>query len=164
MEDRSVTLNPARLISVLLLGLAVGVAPTAAEGGAKKSEDTIKATAKADKPDADGNQLITLTLEIEKPWHIYANPVGQDDLASAQTRVTVNAKNKPEEVKIEYPPGKVLKDSTVGDYKIYEDKVEIKVRVKRAKGDTDPLELAVRVTACNDKTCLQPSTIKVKVP
>ena len=50
------------------------------------------------------------TLTIDKGWHIYANPVGLEDLASAQTVVTFPADSKPEVVKIDYPPGKVVKD------------------------------------------------------
>jgi hypothetical protein len=46
---------------------------------------------------------------------------------------------------------------------VYEEKAEIKVVVQRAKGDTDPLELAVKLQACTDKKCLLPATVKVPV-
>ena len=130
---------------------------------AKKSEAVVKATAAADKPDADGKQTVTITLDIEKPWHLYANPVGNEDLASAQTVVTVGSKVKPEDVKIEYPPGKLHKDKD-GEYKIYEGKVAIKAHVKRAKGDSGPLEVNIKLQACDDRSCLFPSTVKVVVP
>ena len=41
-----------------------------------KSDSVVKATAAAAKPDADGKQTVTLTLAIDKGWHLYANPVG----------------------------------------------------------------------------------------
>jgi hypothetical protein len=102
-------------------------------------------------------------MTIDQPWHLYANPVGLEDLADAQTTVTVSAKTKPEQVKIEYPPGKEMKDTVVGNYKVWEDKVIIKAHVRRAKDDSGPLELTVKFQACNDKTCLLPATIKVPV-
>ena len=159
------------LTSVRCVASLMALAPLAlvvAGGGtvlaqAKKSESVVKATATADKPDADGKQTVTIMLDIEKPWHLYANPADNEDVANAQTVVTVASKVKPEEVKIEYPPGKVHKD-TLGDYKVYEGKITIKALVKRAKSDTGPLEVNIKLQACNDKSCLFPSTLKVNVP
>lgn len=131
---------------------------------AKKSDAVVKATAKADKPDADGKQTVTITLDIEKPWHLYANPVGNEDLANAQTVVTISAKSKPEDVKIDYPAGKVITDTVVGNYKVFEGKVAIKAKVKRAKDDTGPLKVTIKLQACNDKSCLLPATIEIPVP
>ena len=46
------------------------------------------------------------------------------ELDTAKTEVKIAAKTgKLEEVKIQYPPGKEEKDATVGNYRIYEDKV-----------------------------------------
>lgn len=155
----------ARLVPALLLGAAlVAVSAPARAQGPKKSEDLVKITAKADKPDADGNQIVTLKLQVEKSWHLYANPVGQEDLLSSQTTVNSAGKGKAEVLKVEYPPGKEIKDPTIGNYKVYEDTVTIKAHVRRAKGDTGPLELKVKFQACNDKSCLLPSTVTVKVP
>lgn len=128
---------------------------------AKKSDSVVKASAKADKPDADGNQNVTITLEIEKPWHLYANPVGNEDLGSAQTDISITAKTKPESVKIEYPAGKLIMDAVAGNYKVYEGKVTVKAKVKRAKGDRSPLEVSIKLQSCDDKRCLLPATIKV---
>lgn len=127
----------------------------------KKSDSVVKASAKADKLDAEGKQTVTITLDIEKPWHLYANPVTNEDLASAQTEVTISAKKKPESVKIDYPAGKVIVDAAVGNYKVYEGKVTIKARVKRAKGDTSPLEVSIKLQSCDDKRCLLPATVKI---
>src|SRR5262245_4417707 len=97
-----------------------------------KSDSKVKVTATADKPDNDGKQVVNLVLQIEKGWHVYANPVGNKDLEASQTVVSVTAKNKPE-VQITYPEGVLIPDKVVGDYKVYEDKVTIKATVKRAK-------------------------------
>ena len=146
----------AATLAALVLSLAAG----AARAEDKTSAGKVKATAKATKPDADGNQTVTITLAVEDSWHLYANPVGNDMLKSAQTAVTFTTKleGKPE---ITYPAGKVHPDKDVGDYKIYEGKVVIKAKVRRKKGDTAPLALTVKLQTCTDKTCLLPAKIKL---
>ncbi len=147
----------------LLTCLAVAALATEPSAQVQKSDSKVKITAKAEKPGPDGKQLVTLTLAIENGWHLYANPVGNEDFADNQTVVSAVPKSKHQVLKIAYPPGKVMKDKTVGDYKVYEDTVAIKVEVRRAKDSTEPLELNVKLQACNDKTCLLPATAKVKV-
>lgn len=145
-------------------GLAVLVALAVAAplfGQAKKSDEVVKATAKAEKPGADGKQVVSITLEIDKEFHIYANPIGNEDLVSNQTTVTLTGKGKLD--KVEYPAGKVKPDKVVGDYKIYKDKVTIKATVQRSKGDTGPLAFAVKLMACTETKCLQPGTVKLSV-
>jgi DsbC/DsbD-like thiol-disulfide interchange protein len=129
-----------------------------------KSGSVVKMSATAEKPAEDGTQVVTITLTHDKGWHTYANPVDNIDLADAQTLVTITGKGKPEVIKIEYPAGKVVKDKVVGDYKVFEEKVTIKATVKRAKGDTEKLEVGVKLQACNDKTCLAGETLKSTVP
>src|SRR5262249_51633681 len=85
------------------LGLAAGASGGAGPG--KKSDAVVKADARADKPGADGQQTVTVTLDVSKPWHLYANPVGNKDLADVETTVSVAGKAKVE--KVEYPAGKV---------------------------------------------------------
>jgi len=131
---------------------------------ANQSESKVKITAKAEpaKPGADGKQVVTLTLEIDKGWHTYANPSGLED--AIPTKVTIDSKNKLKEVKVEYPEGKAVKDEVLKvTYRVYEDKVTITATVQRAVGDTGPLEVSVEVQACNDTSCLQPGTKKIKI-
>lgn len=140
---------------VLALGLPAAAGP--------KSEDKVKIAAQADKPDADGNQTVTLTLEVEKDWHLYANPVNNPDLEEAKTVV---AFGKPEAARVFYPEGRRVKDKVLGDYSTYEGKVIIRAQVRRARGDTAPLEVSIKLQACNDikGQCLEPSTAKITVP
>jgi hypothetical protein len=147
-------------VTVLLIS-----APLALAQKSKTSESVVKVTAKADKPDADGKQVVTITMGIDKDWHTYANPVGLEDLQDSQTVVEFGGKTKPASVKIDYPKGKVQKDEVVGNYSIYEGKIEIKATVQRAKGDRGPLEVKVKFQACSDvtKTCLVPATVSLKV-
>ena len=147
----------------LLLGALALTLGGAAAGGAKKSY--TKVTAKATKPDAEGRQTVTVTMAIEKPWHAYANPVGLEDFETNRTEVKIAAKTgKLEDVKIQYPRGKEEKDAVVGTYRVYEDKVTITGQVRRAKGETGPLEVTVRYVTCHPKgQCLPPETVKLTV-
>jgi DsbC/DsbD-like thiol-disulfide interchange protein len=147
----------------LLVGLAWLILPAKAHA-IPKSDEKVKATATATRPDVNGNQTVTITLKIEAPWHLYANPVGNSDLADNATTVTFNAKEKPQVVKIDYPAGTVEKDKTIGDFRIYEGTVTIKAQLRRAKGDTSPLQAEIKVQACNKNRCLLDGKIKLTVP
>jgi hypothetical protein len=147
-------------IAAAVLSAAGGVAQAA---DASKSDSVVKIETNAAKPDADGKQVVTLTLTIDKGWHLYANPAPKD-FPGVPVEVKVGGKTKPASVKVDYPEGKEVKDATIGDYKVYEDKAEIKVTVQRAKGDADPLDLAIKLQACTDKKCLLPATVKLSVP
>lgn len=151
------------VIGVLALAiiLAGKLEPVLAQ--ARKSDSVVKVEVTADKPDADGKQTITITLDIDKDWHIYANPVDNEDLTNAQTVVSVTSKGKLTNVKIVYPPGK-LEGEKGEKYKVYEGRVAVKAQVKRAKGDNRPLEVAIKLQACDARTCLVPTTIKKEVP
>ncbi len=127
----------------------------------KKSDTVVKAEAKADKIADDGTQVVTVTLTIDKGWHLYANPVGNEELLDNQTTVSVSSKNKLRDVKVEYPAGTLVKDKTVGDYKTYRGTVTVKATVHRTKGDTEPLDVSVKVQACSETTCLAPGTVKL---
>ncbi len=162
-------MNAARLGMKYTAGLIFSVALVLSwsnleAGGGKKSDSEVKVSAKAGKPDDAGKQVVTVTLAINKGWHVYANPVGNADLRSSQTVITVSAKEKLDQVKVAYPPGKVINDKLVGDYRTYEDKVDIVATVQRARGDAGPLEVSVRFMACHDKgVCLLPATVKLTV-
>ena len=162
------------LVRLIVVGLVLALAITdsfaqgnvsrlrkhAARAGLKKSDSVVKVTAKADKPDADGKQTVTVTLDIENGWHTYANPVGVKDFPGIETAVTITAKQKPESVTVKYPQGKF--DAEVKG-NVYEGKAVIMAVVKRAKGDTGPLQVNVKIQACNEKTCLLPATVKLTV-
>ena len=145
-----------RKFAVLALFIAF-VTPVAAQP--KGSDKVVKATATTTKPDADGKETVTITLTIDLKFHLYANPVGHEDLVSNQVVVSFN---KGVTSKITYPAGELKKDKIVGDYKIYHDKATITSVVKRANAG-DPIEVSIKVQACDDKSCLQPATIKLSV-
>ena len=67
-------------------------------------------------------------------------------------------------VNLNAPKGKDVKDNIVGNYRVYEGTTVIKSVVERSDGDASPLTLNIDVQACNDRICLLPATITVKVP
>ena len=149
------------LCVILLTAVVWSAIGSVADAQPKKSEENVKFTVKAEKP-ADGKQVVTLTMKVADGWHAYANPVGNKDFADIQTTVTFMAGGKPVPAKVDYPTGTLKKDAVVGDYNIYEGTVTIKAVLNRA-GVTGPVEAAVKVETCNERTCLLPSTVKVKV-
>jgi DsbC/DsbD-like thiol-disulfide interchange protein len=129
----------------------------------EKSDAKIKATAKASKLGADGKQTVTITIDIEKDWYIYANPVKSEDFEDNKTRVTIKAKEKVDADML-YPTGKVKEYGKI-KMNIYEKSVVIEALVKRAAGDTSPLQISIDVNSCSQKgVCLQPGTVKLTVP
>lgn len=145
-------------LAVLVAGL--GVATVSGQG--KKSDEVVKATAKVEKGGTEGKQEVTITLEIDPKYHIYGNPVGNEDFETNATTVTLKGKSKLE--KVSYPVGEVKKDKTVGDYRIYKGKVTIKAVVHRAASESGGLEFAIKLQACTESSCLLPGTLLVRVP
>jgi len=128
------------------------------KSSAKKTENVVKVTAKADKAASDGTQTVTITVKIDSPFHIYANPVGNSDFESAATTLTFTGADA---VKIEYPKGKTIKDKTLGDYNVLEGEIKITAKIKPKAGAT--VESSIKCQACDDNKCLLSSTIKTKV-
>jgi hypothetical protein len=153
-------MRPVSISLVLLAALVLALALLGAVAQGKKSDSVVKVSARATKPDSDGKQVVTITLDIDKPWHLYANPVDNAMLKSVQTVVKFTSKLDGD-VKFEYPAGKLVKDKVAGDYKKYEGKVEIKATVRRARDETGPLKLTVKIQACDDDKCLVPATVKL---
>ena len=133
------------------------------DGGA--SAKKVKVRASASKPDPRGNQIISVTLKILPGWHLYANPVehNNETYNPNKTTLSLSSKVKLEALKIEYPPG-ILKKDGKEEYKIYEGEVTIRAAIRRAKGDTGPLEWSLDVFACNDKVCLPKGVITFTAP
>ena len=157
-----VSLSPCLLVS-LALSFTFG-SPHCFAQEKEGSEVTVSAT--ASKIDAAGKQTVTVTFVMQKDWHIYANPVKNKSLTTAETRVEIKAKVKLAEVKIVYPTGKVHEDKEEGDYMIYEDKADVQITIQRAEGDSSPLEVEYAFNACNDvlMTCLLPKKAKIIIP
>lgn len=151
------------------LGLLLAGQHGVQAGDAKKSDAVVKVSAAAAAPAADGSQVIqvTLTLDKDKPWHVYANPVPSKDFPGLPTTLTVEG-IKPEEFKVDYPEGRLVKDADLGDYHVYEGQVTIPVTVHRAPGTAGSLAVTAKFQACwqiqDQGLCLLPTSVTVTVP
>ncbi|MBM3994663.1 MAG: hypothetical protein FJ303_10995 [Planctomycetes bacterium] len=149
----------------ILLAIAVVVFAGAhgqGDTGGEKSDSKVKATISATKLTASGKQTVTVTLEIEKGWYIYANPVNDEDYEINRTRLSFKAKDKVTAL-VNYPTGKMKSGAK---YFIYEGKVVIESELKRTPGDTGPVEVSIAVNSCGGPKmeCLLPGVIKITVP
>jgi DsbC/DsbD-like thiol-disulfide interchange protein len=157
MRDRHVVAAVATAWA--LAGVAL---PAGRAGPPRRSADVVNVTAGADAPGADGRQVITVTLAVAKGWHVYANPVGNEELGPPTT-VAVEGKDAAD-VRVEYPVGELNRDGVVGDYFTYEGTVRVRVNVRRTAGDS-PLTIKVRFRADRPGgPCFGPSTVMLSVP
>lgn len=122
------------------------------------SAGKVKAGAKVAKVDKDGWSHVEITLDIEKEWHLYANPVRNETFEGGRTLMKFAPDLEVDQVT--YPPGK-LHVSAGFRLQIYEGKVVLKAKVRPKKKDT-PIKVQVKVNACHDRIgCLQPGTLKL---
>ena len=121
---------------------------------AKTGVENLKAARQRVK---DGVQNFTVTLAVAKPWHVYANPTLGKDNAENATVIEVSIDGKSVEAKLDYPAGVVQKDLG-GEYRIYTGTTAIRGSVQGA----GKLSVRAKIVACNDKTCLLPSTLKAE--
>jgi uncharacterized protein YyaL (SSP411 family) len=136
----------------------------AGERKVRNSADVVAGTAILGPPDKDGKRSLTLTLKIEAPWHVYANPVEHDDLEGAKTAVEVLARGKKLPAAIDFPKGTAEKDGKGMEYRIYAGEVTIKGSV--VAKDAAELEVKVKVQACTsgeNGRCLVPATLTIPV-
>ena len=129
-----------------------------------KRPDHVHATVKAEKPDNNGIQKISVTLTIDKGWHIYANPAGHEDLVGHQTNLQIYQDgNKRMDAKITYPKGQPMDVYGIKFY-IYTEKVVLQVDVPRTTGDPKPLEIRVALIPHSRDICGWPRELKLAVP
>jgi hypothetical protein len=107
----------------------------------------------------DGRRSFTLVMVVAAPWHLYANPVGNENLLESRTEVTVYVGGKQVAAVVEYPKGKETTDASGATYRIYEETLKIAGNFPAGDGE---VEVRVKITACKETTCLLPSVLKLK--
>ena len=111
----------------------------------EKPPQPVQVSAQLGKPDAEGRQVLTVTITIEKGWHIYANPAGAT--GPIPTTIRVETATPLREVQVAYPPGKA-KTQAGETFRVYENTVVIPVRIQRTvvngQPDTSPLTVTIR--------------------
>src|SRR4051794_1529151 len=86
-----------------------------AQSERSKTSTFAKIDAVATKPDADGQQILTVTIEIDGAYLLIGNKV-PEDLESQRFTISLKSNGMPIDAKIAYPTGLVEKDKIIGDY------------------------------------------------
>ena len=134
------------IASLCTMIVAVAAAKTQLPGPRNDSSSVVKVSVSSSLPDESGKQTVTVTIDIDKGCHIFANPVKNEDLEFWQTRVKITSENKLANIKVEYPPGS-LRTQNKETWMLYEGKISIPVVVQRARGDSGPLFVDVNYCA-----------------
>lgn len=113
-----------------------------------------------------GSQFqIAIVVEIDKGWHINANPAGENLIA---TEVLL-----PEDVpnvtfgEIAYPDGEVMNLASLGLVPLYHDTITIGIQadlLQTAPIQPQTLAFKLRYQACSDEVCLLPEELSIAVP
>lgn len=142
------------------------------------STSKVKASLSTSTPDKNGKQTLSIALDIEEGWYLYANPTkankaAEDIVGENQTRVTFSANGKKVEAKIMYPEGvqktEVISKDEEARWHIYQKKATIICEIHRTP-DVNNITAEVFVNACligangRTVTCLPQGKIVVKVP
>jgi DsbC/DsbD-like thiol-disulfide interchange protein len=123
-------------------------------------ESPVKITHTVGKADSAGKQKVTFAIDIKEGWHVYANPVGDEDYAPNAIQV----KAKGATIKVTYPPGKPkteVENGKTRTFNIYKGQVQIVAEVTRAANT--PAELTVQYNACDKDRCLPTKREKFKI-
>jgi uncharacterized protein len=140
--------------------------PSADAPNARKIVSAEAKVVEGQKPKAGGEVAVVVSLSIQRGWHVYANPTGQEFLKP--TTIALDPGQPAESIRVDYPEGKALTLASVGDepVSLYEGKVAIPLRF-RLKTDASPGKLRVllrlRFQTCDDKVCLAPASLVVPV-
>ncbi|QDT47548.1 Thiol:disulfide interchange protein DsbD [Symmachiella dynata] len=135
----------------------------------KKKEPEIvtgKAYLSVDKLPPGKTCEVIVVLQIDDNWHINANPAG-DEFALA-TEFTMKSKLKTKLSKVQYPKGKKM--AVAGFEKplsVYSKFAALRATLEvpaAAAGQKEELLLSVHYQACDDKRCLRPTKVELKVP
>jgi thiol:disulfide interchange protein len=162
-------MNRFRIMFWVGLLMAVGaVPPTFAAAAPPDPASVVKMTAvwRTPRAHAGGDNVLAVVLDIEPGWHINsdeANVVRGGDFQPISTVLTITAVGgllaetprfpKPTLVKVEFASGAVA--VFAGQTVIY---LPVHVPPAAPAGSVD-VKLALKYQACDEKTCLQPTTI-----
>jgi len=129
----------------------------------KDKNELVRARAyfSVDKLPAGATCEVIVLLNVQKGWHVNANPAQPDFLIP--TTFTMTGKHKSKLTNVRYPKGH---DLTIPGFdeplKVYEKVVPIRATIevpKNIRSSVEELELQIRYQACNDERCLRPTQV-----
>jgi uncharacterized protein len=117
-----------------------------------------------DKLPAGGECEILVRLDIATSWHIGTNPPRPDYMIP--TEIEFKGKLGTTLGSLRFPKGQ---DLNLPDFdeplSVYEKRVDVRGVLQvpsSAAGQAEEMEVIVKYQACNDRTCLKPSSVKLK--
>lgn len=138
-------------------GAAAGGAAVPVVATAQTPEVALRATLAP--AAADGTAQLDLAVTMTAPWHIYAHE--PESAIVTPTVVTITPPEGGEVLGIDYPAG--IDFVFAGEpCLVYADTVTIPARVKLPAGG-GPVQAALRFQACDDNSCLRPTTLRVEL-
>ena len=103
-------------------------------------------------------EAITVTVSVDKGYHINANPATFDYLVPTALSIEGVA-----DLRIDYPAATLIKPRFAPDgLKVYEGSVKLKGAAPSLP-QGKRIVAAVKVQACDDQTCLPPATLAIRV-
>jgi len=148
--------------STVVCGWLIAAEPTSP---APKKKDKLKAEAhlSVDKLPPGGECQVLIRLTIDPGWHINTNPAMPKEFVPTEIAITGKQGTKLAELK--FPKGKPFHMQDLDeDVWVYDGRVDIRGKLHvppTAAGKTEEIEIAVKYQACDDKTCLLPTTYKL---
>lgn len=130
-----------------------------------KKDERIRARAylSVDKLPAGSTCQVIVVVNVEKGWHINANP--PNPAFVIPVKLSWKSKNNVELVDVKYPPGKPIDlDGASVPIHVYDGEVQLRGTVQipaKASGLTEDMEITVTYQACNESGYLPPKTIKL---
>ena len=174
--------NPAS-VPLMLVGLGEyldarpGPEPAGTGDPGSKLMDSSKYVAAAgrlieskDHPILPGTDItIAIDIKIAEGWHIYANPTGVKGISPTKLTLEAEAGSATSLDSLKYPEGtaKILASTSKEKVSLHEGTAEIIAKVKldpKLKPGPHSLVFNLHCQACNDKSCMSPSRLSVKVP
>lgn len=157
------TKEPEQLVAVnpgIELLAAAGLGQTTP----KKQLVKAKAYLSVDKLPAGKTCKVAIVLTIDEGWHINRNPAEPDFLVP--TTFTIKSSQKIQLSDVKYPAGHAFNVAGFDQpLQVYEKQAIIRGTLTipaSAAGKEETLELNVKYQACNDKTCIRPTTVSLK--
>jgi uncharacterized protein YyaL (SSP411 family) len=105
---------------------------------------------------------IAMVVNVQKGWHINANPANPDFLEP--TRIVVTSKHGTKLTKIRYPkPHKLRMDGIDDEIHVYDGRIEIHGLIEIPKSAAGQKEEEMKITleyqACDSRRCLRPTKV-----
>ncbi len=133
-------------------GSAQGPQPDAASAAKPVS---VAAFVSHDRVRAGDTLRVAVRLTIDEPYHVYAPQEAGDDVIT--TAVTLAEGEGVKLIDVEYPLSHEMEDAVFGKaLRVYTGEVWVRVALKVERAG--PFKLGVRTQACDDRSCLLPTT------